>query len=72
MVQILKEKLEALKKNIQDEGEIINNTIEKLSEILSPYQEAILMIKHFHLYKDKLTNFQVLNNIWKTLEKEKI
>jgi len=45
----------------------VNNTIDKLSVILTPYQEAILMLKHYNIYRDKLSTFQVLNNIWKTL-----
>jgi hypothetical protein len=63
----LSNKLDLLKKNIQQEAETVNNTIDKISNILSPYQEAVLMLKHYNIYKDKLSTFQVLNNIWKTI-----
>jgi len=66
-ILVLSSKLDLLKKNIQDEGQIVNNTVDKLSVILTPYQEAILMLKHYNIYRDKLNTFQVLNNIWKTL-----
>jgi len=70
VIVVLSNKLDQLKKNIQQEAEAVNRTIDKLSQILTPYQEAVLMLKHYNIYKDKLSTFQVLNNIWKTLGSE--
>jgi len=68
MSQELAVLIDQLKMNIDRESSLVNSTIDSLSKILTPYQGAILMLKHFSFYRDKLTSFQVLNNIWRTIE----
>jgi len=72
VIIVLSNKLDLLKKNIQLETKIVNETIDQLSGILTPYQEAILMLKHYNIYRDKISTFQVLNSIWKTLCSEDV
>jgi len=62
--------IELLKKSIQIESELFSNTLDTISEILTPYQEAELMVKHYEFYKDKLSTYQLLNNIWKSLNSD--
>lgn len=66
----LTNKLELLKKNLTREYELNNNTMDEFSSILTPYQEAIITIKHYNFYKDKLSATQMLNNVWSVLSKD--
>lgn len=69
-VLTLTNKLEELKKNLLREAELNNRSSEEFSMILTPQQEAIITIKHYSYYKDKVSAIQMLNNVWSVLSKE--
>lgn len=66
-IQILTNKLEELKKNLTKESDLNIKSVEEFSNILTPHQEAFITIKHYNLYKEKVSAFQMLNNVWSFL-----
>lgn len=70
LVHKLQNKLELLKKNFIKETELCNEIAADLSSILTPYQEAIITIKHYNIYKERVTSFHMLNSIWNYLSNE--
>eukprot|EP01130_Rhizamoeba_saxonica_P003820 TRINITY_DN1583_c0_g2_i1.p1 TRINITY_DN1583_c0_g2~~TRINITY_DN1583_c0_g2_i1.p1 ORF type:complete len:533 (-),score=118.88 TRINITY_DN1583_c0_g2_i1:62-1516(-) len=66
-IEILSQKLDSLKDNLSTEVEAVNKTMDDLGQILTPYQEAMLTLKHYEYYKDKLSTFQMLNNVWNAI-----
>jgi hypothetical protein len=71
VVLALTNKLEQLKKNLAREADLNNNSVRQFSQLLTPYQEALITIKHFTYYKDKISAIQMLNNVWSVLSKDK-
>lgn len=71
VVLALTNKLEQLKKNLAREAELNNASVQEFSRLLTPYQEAIITIKHYTYYKDKISAIQMLNNVWSVLSKDK-
>lgn len=69
-VSTLTHKLEALKKNLLREDELNSNSVQDFSSILTPYQEAIITVKHYSAYKDKMSAIQMLTNVWGVLSKQ--
>jgi hypothetical protein len=69
-VLTLTSKLEQLKKNLARESELNNATVVEFSKIFTPYQEAIITIKHYSFYKDKLSAIHMLNNVWSVLSQK--
>ena len=68
-IGVLTQKLEALKRNLVKEDELNVGSVGELSSILTPYQEAIITVKHYSHYKDKLSATQMLGNVWSILSK---
>jgi len=66
-ILVLSNKLELLKQNLEKENEVTNQTLLEFGGILSPYQEAVLTLKHYDLYKNTLSSMAMLNNVWKAL-----
>lgn len=60
----LTHKLEALKKNLIKEDDLNSSSVQDFSSILTPYQEAIITVKHYAAYKDKMSAIQMLTNVW--------
>lgn len=68
----LTSKLEELKKNLIRESDLNSESVNAFSSILTPRQEAIITIKHYSFYRDKISSIQMLNNVWSVIAKEKI
>lgn len=66
----LTHKLEALKKNLLREDELNSGSVDQFSSILTPHQEAIITVKHYSHYKDKLSAIHMLQNVWSALSKQ--
>lgn len=66
----LTHKLEALKKNLLREDELNSGSVDQFSSILTPHQEAIITVKHYSQYKDKLSAIHMLQNVWSALSKQ--
>jgi len=60
--------LELLKRNIEIEAQIFNETIDKVGNILDPMQEANLILNYQNINRDKLNVFNLLNIIWKSYD----
>lgn len=68
-VLTLTNKLESLKKNLAREDELNQQTVKEFSRILTPYQEAVITVKHYNYYKDKISAIHMLNNVWNVISK---
>ena len=66
----LTHKLEELKKNLLREDELNAGSVGEFSSILTPYQEAIITVKHYAHYKDKLSAIHMLTNVWGVLSRQ--
>eukprot|EP01120_Amphizonella_sp_Union-15-10_P002439 TRINITY_DN1265_c0_g1_i2.p1 TRINITY_DN1265_c0_g1~~TRINITY_DN1265_c0_g1_i2.p1 ORF type:complete len:534 (-),score=130.22 TRINITY_DN1265_c0_g1_i2:137-1588(-) len=70
-ILVLGKKLELLKQNLERENEATNRTLLEFGNILSPYQEAILTLKYYDLYRTTVSSLAMLNNVWKALSSQK-
>lgn len=66
----LGEKLQNLKNNLLRENELNTDTSKEFSKILTPYQEAIITVKHYKIYGENSTATQILHNLWKVMANE--